>query len=260
LDRLKAYSVVVLNEVALLSDEELAAFRAFVNDGGTLVWTGRTGTRDERGVPRSESDVARLWDLEGSVCVEDGGAVVIHPIGKGKLATMAGDFGLGPTEPNQGADRWQIEEVRVPFQAVSDEERKTWTQITDLLVGFLPDGLDLETGNLPQDVMVTAYETADGSALTLHFVNAAGTLDVPPESEVGHRDPIPFPKHAGPTIRILVRKPCQWGGCRITEASYLDPEKEGAVSLKVEDSGAMASVEVNPILIRGYGLVALRRG
>ena len=186
--------------------------------------------------------------------------MVIHPIGKGKLVTMAGDFGLGPIEPNHNADRWRIEEVRVRFQAVSDKERKTWTQITDLLVGFLPDGPDLETERLPRDVMVTAYETADGKALTLHFVNAAGTLDVLPGTEVGHRDPIPFSKHAGPTIRISVRKPRRWSGRRITEARYLDPETEGAVSLNVEDGGAMVSVEIDPQLIQGYGLVALRRG
>ena len=260
LDRLKAYSVVVLNEVALLSEEELTAFRVFVEDGGTLVWTGRTGTKDERGVSRSGDEIAQLWDLEGTVCVEDGGTMVIHPIGKGKLVTVAGDFGLGPIEPNHNADRWRIEEIRVPFQAVSDEERKTWEQITDLLVGFLPDGPDLETQHLPRDVMVTAYETAYGKALTLHFVNAAGTLDVLPGTEVGHRDPIPFPKHAGPPIRISVRKPRRWSGQRVSEARYLDPEMEGSVSLTVEDGGAMASVEIDPNLIRGYGLVALRRG
>ena len=259
LDRLKAYRVVVLNEVALLSEEELAAFRAFVHDGGTLVWTGRTGTKDERGVSISGDEIARLWDLEGTVCVEDGGAMAIHPIGKGKLATMAGDFGLGPIEPKHDADRLQTKEVRVPFQAVSDEERKTWEQITNLLIAFLPDGPDLETKRLPRDVMVTAYETVDGSALTLHFVNAAGTLDVSPGSEVGHRDPIPFPRHAGPPIRISVRKPRGWSGCRITEARYLNPETEEAVSLKVGDDGAMASVEIDPKLIQGYGLVELRR-
>ena len=258
LNRLGEYDVVVLNEVAFLSDEELIAFHAFVNDDGTLLWTGRTGTRDERGVPRSKDALTRLWALKGNVCVENGEAMVVHPIGKGKLVTVAGDFGLGPIEPAHNADRWQREEVRVPFQAVSEEERKIWEQITDLLVGFLPDGADLETENLPRDVIVTAYEVADGKTLTLHLVNAAGTLDVSPGSEVGHSDLIPFPRHAGLPIRISVRKPRRWSRHQLNEARYLDPETEGSVSLKVEDDGAVVSVEIDPQLIQGYGLVELR--
>lgn len=259
LNRLGEYAVVVLNEVALLSDEELAAFRAFVMQGGTLVWTGRTGIRDERGVPRSNGVLPQLWGLKGTVCVEDGGAAVIHPIDKGKLVTVAGNFGLAPFELPHNADRWQAEEVRVPFCAVSGEERRIWTQITDLLVGLLPDGPDLETQHLPRDVMVTAYETADGHALILHLVNAADTLDVPPGSGVGHSDPIPFPKHEGPPIRISVRKPQRWARCRVNEARYLDPEVEGSVPLKVEDRGTTVSVEIEPLFIQAYGLVELRR-
>ena len=259
LDRLSEYAVVVLNEVALLSEEELAAFRAFVVDGGTLVWTGRTGTRDERGVLRSGDALARMWGLERSVGVEDGGAASTYEIGRGKLMAVAGDFGLGPMELSHNADRWQAEEVRVPFHAVSEEERTIWTEITDLLVGSLPDRPDLETENLPRDVMVTAYEAADGNALILHLVNAAGTLDMPSDSKVGHSDLIPLPKHGGAPIRISVRKPPRWADHRVGDARYLDPEVRGEVPLKVEDGGTTVSVEVDPQLIRGYGLVELGR-
>ena len=43
---------MVLDEAALLSEEELLRFRAFVERGGRLMWTGLTGTRDEQGVQR----------------------------------------------------------------------------------------------------------------------------------------------------------------------------------------------------------------
>jgi len=259
LDRLEEYAVVVLNEVAFLSDEELAVFRAFVVDGGVLVWTGRTGTRDERGRGRSDDVLARMRGLEGPVCMEDGAAMTVHAVGKGKLVTVAGDFGLGPVEYAHNADRWQTEEVRVPFRAVSEKERETWREIRELLVRFLPDGPDLTIENLPRDVMVTAYEAADGNSLVLHVVNAAETLDVPPGRRVGHSDPIPFPRHLGSPIRISVRKPLRWSGHRVGDARYLDPEVEGEVSLEIEDGGATIFVEVDPQLVRGYGLVELSR-
>jgi len=185
LDRLARYSVVVLNEVAILSDPELDAFRTFVQEGGTIVWTGQTGTRDEQGVPRPLDALSKVWGLDEALPVKDGQPAVVHPVGQGKLVLVAGDMGLGPLEPEHIADRWQTEEVRVPFRAVPEEEKETWQQITDLLVGLLPGVPDLAVENLPRDMLVTAYQSGDGAALVLHLVNASGTLDVVPGTLAG---------------------------------------------------------------------------
>ena len=208
LDRLDRYSVVVLNEGAIVSDSELRAFRSFVERGGTLIWTGGTGTRDGRGVPRPEDALRRAWGLSEPLCGGDGQTTVSHRVGQGQLILVAGDLGLGPFEPEHVADRWQKEEARVPFRAVPGEEKEQWKRITDLLTGYLPGEPDFVIENLPEDAIVTAYQSADDSTLVLHLVNAAGTLDVPSGALVGHSDPIPFPGHEGTVpIRLCVRKP-----------------------------------------------------
>lgn len=255
LGRLAGYGVVVLNEVAAISDEELEAFRAFVAVGGALVWTGRTGIRDEHGVPRPRDFAGKLWGGAVRLPVPDGGQICTYAIGKGKLVAVPGDLGLGPLDRPHEADRWAVDGLRVPFRAVPEEEREVWAQITDLLVGLLPDGPDLFTENLPQGVVVTAFETADRKALTIHLVNAAGALDVVPGAMVGHGDVIPFPEHEGSPVRIGVRKPAGLRGRRATEARYLDPQVEGPMALSVKDEGAVVWVQVDPQLIRGYGLV-----
>lgn len=49
---LAAYDVIVLSDVACLSDEEAALLDAFVKQGGTLIATGETGLYDDRGNQR----------------------------------------------------------------------------------------------------------------------------------------------------------------------------------------------------------------
>ena len=142
LGRLDGYRVVVLNEAALLDEEEIEGFKHFVENGGALVWVGRTATRDGQGMPRPGKSFARIWAIPGAVEVRDGGSIHTFEVGKGKLIVVPGDYGLGPLEKQHGADRWlKEEEVRVPFQAVSEDEKKVWKQITDILVGLLPISL-----------------------------------------------------------------------------------------------------------------------
>ncbi len=255
LDRLGSYRVVVLNEVALLSDEEIVAFRSYVGGGGTLIWTGRTGALDERGVRRPEGFVPEVWG-NTAVPVEDGGQGVMHRIGQGRLVMMAGDFGLGPFEPlHHARGRGQETETRVPFRGISGADREARRQITDALEGLLPGGPEMRAENLPRDVTLTAFEAADGRALVLHVLNAAGTLDAPSGENVGHGDPIPFPKHAGPPVRIRLRKPETLAGRAAVRARYHDPDREMSVEAPVADRGNAVSVEIDPRLIQAYGLV-----
>ena len=53
-EQLAGFDVIVMPNVACLSDVEAAALDAFVERGGTLIATGETGTYDEHGRRRSE--------------------------------------------------------------------------------------------------------------------------------------------------------------------------------------------------------------
>jgi len=62
LDSLEQYDAIVLAEQTCLSNEEIEAFLGFVNDGGGLVITGRTGLYDDRNRHRSSYPFERLLD------------------------------------------------------------------------------------------------------------------------------------------------------------------------------------------------------
>jgi len=96
-------------------------------------------------------------------------------LGEGRLVLVAGNWGLGLFEPEDVADRWQVEEIRVPFRAVSEEEKEIWKEITGLLGGMLPGKsnsqfrwrVDTDSG-LPVERAVVLADAAADAALVDH--------------------------------------------------------------------------------------------
>ncbi|MCP5525047.1 MAG: beta-galactosidase trimerization domain-containing protein [Verrucomicrobiales bacterium] len=68
LETLKRFPVVMLPNVAIVSDKEVALFRRYVEEGGKLLVTGLTGTRGWRGERREES---ALQELAGAKLVRE---------------------------------------------------------------------------------------------------------------------------------------------------------------------------------------------
>lgn len=64
LDDLRAFPVVCLPNVAILSDREVRLFREYVEGGGALLVTGETGTRGPRGERLGRSVLAELSGAE----------------------------------------------------------------------------------------------------------------------------------------------------------------------------------------------------
>jgi hypothetical protein len=62
-ERLARYSVLVLPNFALMSDEQSAALEHFVERGGSLIATFETGLYDETGRPRSDFALAKVFGI-----------------------------------------------------------------------------------------------------------------------------------------------------------------------------------------------------
>ncbi|MGO4214241.1 beta-galactosidase trimerization domain-containing protein, partial [Terriglobus sp. YAF25] len=63
-ERLHAYSVLILPNVALLSDTQASAIRRFVQAGGSLLATFQTGLFDENGKPRNDFALGDLFGIK----------------------------------------------------------------------------------------------------------------------------------------------------------------------------------------------------
>ena len=259
-DQIKTYDLVVLNEVAIMSDEELEIFHSFVINGGTLVWTGPTGTKDETGADRPADFLETLWGIDGLESAQDGGPTASFDIGRGKLVMAPGNWRIGEPLKRYVVDRQLAVEQRIPAGIENiEKEREKFRQITDFLTGLLPDGPDITIENLPDDVIVTAFVLPHIEAIAVHVVNAAGTFDTPSDGLWGHADKIPFPRITGDgPIRISIRKPEAFREVCFDKAYYFDPMKEGPELLDTQDREEKILLEIPADLIQEYGLIELK--
>lgn len=62
-EKLKRYSVLILPNVALMSDQQRSQIEVFVEHGGSLLATFETGLYDERGSPRSDFAMAHHFRM-----------------------------------------------------------------------------------------------------------------------------------------------------------------------------------------------------
>lgn len=62
-EKLKRYSVLILPNVAMMSDQQRAQIEAFVEHGGSLLATFETGLYDEDGSPRNDFALANLFGM-----------------------------------------------------------------------------------------------------------------------------------------------------------------------------------------------------
>jgi hypothetical protein len=60
LDRLASFPVILLSDVSILSENEVALLKTYVENGGNLILTGLTGTHDWMGNPLTKSTIEEL--------------------------------------------------------------------------------------------------------------------------------------------------------------------------------------------------------
>src|SRR3569833_1015257 len=63
-ERLSRYSVLVLSNIALMSDAQALQIEAFAARGGSVLATFETGAYDENGAPRSDFALAKLFNMK----------------------------------------------------------------------------------------------------------------------------------------------------------------------------------------------------
>ena len=247
--------MVVLNEAVFFSDAELEALRTFVRAGGTLVWTGATGSSDEAGAGRDAAVLGRFWGIDSFAAVPDGAPPVTTRIGAGRLVRVAGDYALEPVErivrPGGGGRR-----QRLPWQPVSAAGERLRDELVAFL-GGLAGGADLEIENLPAGVLATVFATGSGDSLLVHLVNAAQTLAVGTGASIGHDDPIPFPRFGGEPVGLSVRFPAALAGRSVRRARYHDPDAATARPVATETATGGVAVTLDPAWIGAYGLIQI---
>lgn len=263
------HDVIVLNETALMSDEEMSAVAQFAGEGGTVVWTGRTGALRPDGTARPEGYLAELWGFrtgQGPEPAEDGSSRSELTVGKGRLVICAADDGPLVPEPVVRADRWQEEDTQTPYAAITDEESSRRRELGQFLRAEIakarngaPRGCVVQPLNgTPEDITITAFETEDSAALVLHVVNTCGAVTGGDDGAVGHGDHIPFPS-LGPNGEIAIRilPPAHMRERKLVAVRIHRPDGESRIADGWSRSNAGIEIHIGPEAIRYYALVEM---
>lgn len=250
------YDVIVLPDVAVLSDEEVQSFREYATQGGTVIWGGASGSLDHSGAERSPEALTSLLGLE--VVSTDTGSETISA-GKGRIVLLANEAERVAALRGQNLMRFDADakEQRLKHESFSDEHRQQFRELAVFTESMIPDGSRLRAVNLPEGVLATLLATNDDSALVIHLVNAADTLQIATPEGINHEDRVPFPNHTNQVIEIEIRVPDSFRGRQLSQVFAYDPKQLEPVVLHAELDAEQAkvTVEFNISTLKEYALI-----
>ena len=279
----KQFSVLCVNEVYLLSDQEISDLKAYAQAGGTLVITGRSGERDEHGRRLSLTEMESRWGVQLG---DDRNEIKVFPLGKGRIVRPGWDFGYpgtpeirekifqtrwnGPEHNNKLLDlRQDIPELWLPRaykQQCNAEGRmpnnngyyggeKERKEVVALLRSLLPCVPSFRVENLSELVLAVPLQGRTSHLLSIQLLNASGTMKRGTDQWMSHDDPIPFPPHAG-TAHFYLRIPA--GMPMPAQAVFAVPGDTGETNLQVSMDGQVISICLPLSLLKTCGTIFLR--
>ncbi|MDD3743916.1 MAG: hypothetical protein PHX54_09870 [Lentimicrobiaceae bacterium] len=197
LERLRDFNTIVLNEAAVMPDEQLERFKDFVKNGGKIIWVGQNAKIDESfRMTRMFEDI---WGFKASGDWQK--------YGNGFVKALELEQWTGPLRRRVLAPLRMIknDEPNYDYKAPTEEELELHRKIATCITESLADGPDLIVENAPAGLLFHCFADVSAEQLAVHALNAAGTLDKPRKDYVMDCDPIPFPEMAQ-AVTIKVRK------------------------------------------------------
>lgn len=217
-ERLAGYDAVVLPDHEPLSDDSAAALDRFVEGGGTLVSSGRSGWRDEELEPR-DAPALDCFGIERIREIRDVRGAYLRIVDRDSFPRLAGTdlvfldgpyvdaeyrqetnislLSLIPPGPFGPPERLVLPEatadpgltihpfgkgrgIQVPWNCGALFHRTGHPNTSDFIADLLEHltGLEAIAGNLSPMVEVTLQVRGDGSRHLLHLVNGSGHFGV----------------------------------------------------------------------------------
>jgi hypothetical protein len=247
-ERLDDYDTLILPDIVRLSPEEAKALRSFVQRGGKLILTGKTGTCRKDGEQHSEDPFA-AWRPTSP---ED---TPIRSTVTTQISASAGEE-ENACSCRSAADGRVLCLSTVPLDMETAEIRPG----TELLVypplerdpfgqGFLQELHSLLerswlTTDAPWYVRVRAWHPESETALVLHWVNYCQDED----------SAIEVPHPTGP-LQVECRIP---DSCEVEGVEWLYPEMANPVSLDFTKQGNAVSFAIPSLVVYGLSVLRLR--
>lgn len=278
----KNCSILSVNEVHCLRDEEIEELKAFAAGGKSLILSGPTGVQKGDHSPRSREELEKLWGF--SLDMKEGERMKIIPHGKGKIALLALDYGY-PGSPEE------VEEMfgdplrygygqqagrclkHLPF-IVSPVSRRsgdirTESPVKELYMGFLEKKEEVLTlfrelfageenfvAQLPEGILASAFIQEKGEGFSIRLLNIKGAMIPPGNGEsISRFDPIPWEKWEEGEGTFLFRLSGEMAEKEYD--AFFHTLTEPAVSLPVKKDGEKLLLTLSAGMLRDFALIVV---
>jgi hypothetical protein len=247
LDDLERFSVIILNEAAVMSDGQLDKFKTFVKRGGNIIWVGENAQKDEDFT--ATRAFQGIWDVSPSTDWQN--------YEKGSIKVLDLNKWTAPLRRRVTAPLRMIKdnEPNYDYQELTAEEKNLHSKIAAEIISALGDAPDLDVKDAPHGLLFHPFSNVKGDQLVIHILNAADTLDKPEAGYVMDCDPYPFPE-LEKAVTLKLRKLKKLSGQSGFSATLCVPSQKDVV-LEVHDLGEYLQFELPPGSFNFYALIKI---
>lgn len=247
-ERLPLYEVLVLNEIPLLSSQEVSELATFVRQGGTLVWVGANASYSAGSSDLTVAQISTQLGLPTLRNLAAGDPIDTLSLGDGTIVLVPPEYGRCRIEPQIKANYYFGDaDATHTFEALADTDYQARHDTLALLREVKPTPWELQLENLPAGVQATVFMSQDRRSLVLHLVNTTGILDQPDGKPIRFDDPVPFPSHAGkPPIRATIALPTWLGYRGEADRAVLHSSDGHDTRLEVQPTATHVTVTIDP--------------
>ena len=219
--------VLVLNEIHILTDEQIRKLHAYAENGGTLVLSGMCAIQSGAACFRTAEEVNALWGVPlDDESIAD--RYKVYPCGRGRICVVGYNFGY-PGTKEENYKRFVKDERRFRKNYVSPRKHCSnficsrtsegivvgenanlyknnapfYDRIARLLTDLAGGQKTFSAEGLPELVYAVPYSVPEQQRFVIQLLNGVGTLVKNAGQKISHKDRIEPPALEGQALFTL---------------------------------------------------------
>ena len=266
--------ILILNEINILSEQEIRDLLAYAASGKSLMISGIPGNQDENGKRRTLAECEKLWGIPLAP-PEDSPRITAY--GKGKIAILPIPFGCPVKEDALaafGRDHMEILSTKIPYPLLKNYNfitsgvlkndpdipqrlyKGVMTSCGEIrnLLEELAGELDFRT-ELPEGILAIPFRSKREKGIHIRLLNTTSTMEkAEPDSQLDFSFPIPWKKWEKGAGTILLSLPSDLPELKIARFLNVDCEE---ISLPTEKTGNQLKITLEPGILKDFGVIRL---
>jgi len=243
------FESIVLNDVRMLSDNEMKKFHQYIKAGGNVIIFGIPGVKNEKGEYRDAKEIEKIFMIDTSKEID----VNDENLGDVYYSKLTPFTNMNYEVIN--VDRWKLKETGAtkPKLITAEMAKKQGNMLRELL----PENLCAVKGKSTNELVLThAYISNDNKHFILHVLNANDTLKTN-KKYVSHSDEIiNFKKGAKKNEEIKVQI-IDYAEYVEGSARFISPEIDNEVKINWIRKSDCVEITIPKDTFAGYGIVTI---